>query len=111
MTEPVEKNPTGMPPVDLPASLEPIYCNITRLSHTPTEIILDFCRFLPAETHLKVLSRVVMSPMTAKLLMRALADNLVKYEAAFGEIKFPGDSRLADDLFKGIHPPTPPETK
>jgi len=106
MTEPVEKTPTG-----LPESLEPVYCNITRLSHTPTEIILDFCRFLPAETHVKVLSRVVMSPITVKLLMRALADNLAKYEAAFGEIKFPGDSRLADDLFKGIHPPTPPETK
>jgi hypothetical protein len=52
-----------------------------------------------------------MSPVGAKLLHRALGENLARYEANFGEIRMPGDSRLADDLFKGIHPPKPPETQ
>jgi hypothetical protein len=49
-----------------------------------------------------------MSPLGAKLLYRALAENLARYEAAFGEIKVPGESTLADHLF---HPPAPPEKK
>jgi hypothetical protein len=47
-----------------------------------------------------------MSPLGAKLLQRALAENLSRYETAFGEIKIPGENSLADSLF---HPPTPPK--
>ena len=47
-----------------------------------------------------------MSPLGAKLLQRALAENLARYEAAFGEIKVPGQNSLADFLFK---PPAPPK--
>ena len=57
-----------------------------------------------ALTH--VSSRIVMSPLGAKLLYRALAENLAKYEAAFGEIKVPGSGSLAEHLFR---PPNPPE--
>jgi hypothetical protein len=39
-----------------------------------------------------------MTPLHAKLLLRALADNLAKYEAQFGEIQVP--TGLADQLFK-----------
>jgi hypothetical protein len=45
-----------------------------------------------------------MSPLGAKLLQRALAENLSRYEAAFGEIKIPGENSLADFLFR---PPAP----
>jgi hypothetical protein len=47
-----------------------------------------------------------MSPLGAKLLQRALAENLSKYEAAYGEIKIPGENSLADFLFR---PPTAPK--
>jgi hypothetical protein len=47
-----------------------------------------------------------MSPLGAKLLQRALAENLSRYEAAFGEIKVPGEGSLADFLFR---PPAPPK--
>jgi hypothetical protein len=48
-----------------------------------------------------------MSPLGAKLLHRALTENLARYEAAFGEIKIPGESgTLADFLFR---PPAPPD--
>jgi len=111
MTNSSPHNPANIPPLDLPEGLEPIYSNITRISHTPSEIVLDFSRYLPAESGLKVLSRIILSPVGAKLLYRALAENVSRYETAYGEIHLPGESHLADDLFKGIHPPKPPEEK
>ncbi len=109
MTEQTTRNPASIPPLDLPEDLQPVYSNVTRISHTPSEIILDFTRILPAETRLKVLSRIVMSPVAAKLLHRALTENIARYENTFGEIRTPGESPLANDLFKGVHPPKPPE--
>ncbi len=53
----------------------------------------------------EVISRVLMSPLGAKLFLRALAENLSRYEAAFGEVHVPGDSNLASDLFRGVQPP------
>lgn len=100
--------PNNQPSMELPEDLEPIFSNIVRISHTPTEVVLDFTRFLPGQARMKVLSRLVMSPLAAKLLLRALAENVSRYEAAFGEIRVPVDSSLASDLFRRIHPPEPP---
>jgi hypothetical protein len=50
----------------------------------------------------RVYARIVMTPMNAKLLLRALGDNLGRYEAQYGEIALP--SGLAEQLFK---PPKP----
>ena len=107
MTNQVPQNPASIPPIDMPEGLEPVYSNVTRISHTPSEMVLDFTRLLPADTRFKVLARVIMSPLGAKLLYRALGENIARYEAAFGEIRTPGDSSLASDLFKGVHPPKP----
>ncbi len=50
-----------------------------------------------------------MSPVGAKLFLRAFAENLARYEASFGEIQIPqGDPGLAGDLFRRIHPTEPP---
>jgi len=54
---------------------------------------------------------MLLSPVGAKLLLRALAENIARYEAAFGEIRLPGDSGLAGDLFRQVHPPEPPKTE
>jgi hypothetical protein len=55
-----------------------------------------------------VQSRILMSPVSAKLFYRALAENLSRYEAAFGEINIPGGVSLADTLFR---PPDRPQPK
>ena len=105
------KNPApGLPPMEVPEGLEPVYSNLARISHTPSELVVDFSRFLPGQDRLKVLMRVVLSPVGAKLLLRALAENIGRYEATFGEINLPGDPGLANDLFKQVHPPEPPKT-
>jgi len=111
MTNQPPQNPASIPPIDLPEGLEPLYSNITRISHTPSEMVLDFSRLLPSENRFRVLSRIIMSPVGIKLLYRALGESIARFEAAFGEIHVPGDSPLANDLFKGVHPSKPPETK
>jgi len=97
--------------MELPDDLEPVYSNLARISHTPSELAVDFARILPGQRKIPVLVRVLLSPVGAKLLLRALTENIARYEAAFGEIRLPGDSGLANDLFKTVHPPEPPKTE
>jgi hypothetical protein len=109
-TEP--QNPvSNLPPMEMPENLEPVYSNLARISHTPSELVVDFSRMLPAQTSFRVLARILMSPVGAKLLHRALGENLARYEASFGEIRVPGDNGLAGDLFRQVHPPKPPESE
>jgi hypothetical protein len=85
-----------------------VYANVVRIAHSPSEMVFDFGRLLPGERDAFVKARVLMSPLSAKLLERALADNLSKFEATFGEIKVPVGKSLADDLFHSLQPPEPP---
>jgi hypothetical protein len=94
------------PSLEVPADLKTDYANVVRIAHSPSELVFDFAHLLPGVTPARVCTRVVMSPLGAKLLQRALAENLARYEAAFGEIKIPGENSLADFLFK---PPAPPK--
>lgn len=106
MTNPSPR-PSGpqLPPLEVPADLEVEYVNLVRIAHSPSELVFDFAHLLPGSSPARVRSRIVMSPLGAKLFYRALAENLAKYEAAFGEINIPGDSTLADHLFR----PSPPD--
>ncbi len=102
------KNPRPKPSfnVEVPANLEPIYANFALISHSPSEIILDLGQMMPNQPKVRVKARVVMTPLNAKLLLRALQDNLAKYEAAFGEVVIPGQGdRLAQEFFGGVRPP------
>lgn len=94
-------------PFEIPANLEIEYVNLVRIAHSPSEIILDMARLLPAMPAARVSSRIVLSPLGAKLLYRALGENLAKYEASFGEIRLPGEASLADDLFRHFPPADP----
>jgi len=106
MTAPSQ--PAG-PKIIVPEGMEPAYANLARISHSPADIVIDFALILPGETSANIRSRVVMSPLSAKLLLRALTENLARYEAAFGEITTPSSSSLAENLFRPPHPPEPPK--
>ena len=75
--------------IELPMDLEAIYANLALITHSPSEIVLDFARMLPNIPKAKVHARIIMTPMNAKLLHRALGENLAKFEEQFGEIKTP----------------------
>lgn len=96
--------------IEVPPDLEATYANFAMITHSPSEIVIDFARVLPNTPKSKVYARIVTTPMHAKLLLRALKDNLEKYEAQFGEIDLPsGGGRLAQQFFGGVRPTGPVE--
>ncbi|MDX1616588.1 MAG: DUF3467 domain-containing protein [Candidatus Promineifilaceae bacterium] len=86
--------------IELPKDLEAVYANVAFISHTPAEMVLDFAQVLPRSPKGAVVSRVIMSPMHAKMLLAALRQNLSKYENQYGEINVPRQPSLADQLFR-----------
>lgn len=86
--EPSEMRPMQLN-VELPGDLESIYANLALITHSASEIVIDFARMMPNVPKAKIYARIVMTPMNAKLLLKALSDNLSKFEEKFGEIKTP----------------------
>ncbi len=70
---------------------EGIYANLAIITHSPAEFVVDFTRVLPGLPKTKVHARIIMTPQHAKLLQRALEDNIDKFEKRFGEIKIQGE--------------------
>jgi len=108
--KPKKSTPKKLPPMIIPEDIEAIYINLVRIAHSPSELVFDFAHLLPGARPAKVRTRIVMSPLGAKLLHLALSENIKRYEAAFGEIQVPQSKSLADFLFRPS-PPTeePPE--
>jgi hypothetical protein len=75
--------------VELPGDLEAVYSNFALITHSPSELIVDFARILPQSPKAKVYARVIMTPMNAKLLLNALNENIANFEKQYGEIKTP----------------------
>ncbi len=66
---------------------EGIYSNLAVITHSNTEFVLDFVRVMPGVPKARVKSRIVLTPEHAKRFMRALEDNVEKFEALNGRIK------------------------
>lgn len=66
------------------ADLKGVYSNIMQIMHTQEEFVLDF--FHVAGSVGVLSSRVVMSPGHLKRMVKALEENMKKYEAAFGQV-------------------------
>jgi hypothetical protein len=64
-----------------------VYSNLAVITHSPTEFVCDFIQVMPGMPKGKVRSRVIMTPENAKRFMRALNDNIQKYEQNFGMIE------------------------
>lgn len=74
---------------------EGIYTNLAMITHSNAEFIVDFIKMMPGIPKAKVKSRVILTPQHAKRLLKALQDNISKYEAIHGPIK---DSSPGDNL-------------
>jgi hypothetical protein len=86
--------------IDIPKELKAVYANVAFISHTPAEVVLDFAQVLPRMPRGSVQARIIMSPMHAKMLQQALAQNIANYERQFGEIRLPQQMNLADQFFR-----------
>lgn len=65
--------------------LRGVYANNMAVAHTKEEFILDFINIFPPTGIVN--ARIVISPGHMKRIIRALNDNVLRYESKFGEIK------------------------
>ncbi len=63
------------------------YANLAIITHSHAEFVMDFVNVMPGTPKSKVKSRIIFTPMHAKRFMRALQENIDRYEAANGNIK------------------------
>jgi hypothetical protein len=63
------------------------YANLAIITHSHAEFVLDFVNVMPGTPKSKVKSRIILTPQHAKRLMKALSDNIQKFEAVNGTIK------------------------
>ena len=79
------------------------YANFVVVTHSPAEFVLDFTRILPGVPKAKVHSRIIMAPPHAKTFLKALNDNVSKFESKHGEIKLPSNEGGFSPF--GVNPP------
>src|SRR5215831_1843127 len=93
-----EKKPPGMPPSATPTGpqiqiqldewiAQGVYSNLVLINHTENEFVLDFAFLAPGTPAAKVRARVLSAPRHTKRLLRALQQNVARYEERFGEIE------------------------
>jgi hypothetical protein len=66
---------------------EGTYANLAIITHSHAEFVIDFVNVMPGTPKSKVKSRIILTPQHAKRLMRAITENIGKYEAVNGPIK------------------------
>ena len=68
---------------------EGTYSNLAMITHSNAEFIVDFINMMPGVPKAKVKSRIILTPQHAKRLLKAMQDNINKFEAINGPIKDP----------------------
>lgn len=63
------------------------YANLAIITHSHAEFVVDFVNVMPGTPKSKVKSRIILTPTHAKRFMKALAENVKKFEAANGPIQ------------------------
>jgi Protein of unknown function (DUF3467) len=90
--------------LELPKDPSASYSNTVMIAHTPNEVIFDFIQIMPNDNRARVQKRIVMTPTHAKMFLKALEDNMQKFEEKHGEVELPQRPSLADQLFGAIKP-------
>ena len=63
------------------------YANLAIITHSHAEFVIDFVNVMPGTPKSKVKSRIILTPQHAKRFMKALTDNVQRFEAANGKIQ------------------------
>ena len=66
---------------------EGTYANLAIITHSHAEFVIDFVNVMPGTPKSKVKSRIILTPQHAKRFMKAINENIQKYEAVNGSIK------------------------
>ena len=68
------------------------YANMMQVTHTPEEFVLDFMSAFPPAGEL--VARLIVSPRHMKRIVRAMQDNMSRYEQANGSIQEASEPKL-----------------
>ncbi len=63
------------------------YANLAIITHSHAEFVIDFVNVMPGTPKSKVKSRLIMTPQHAKRFMKAIAENISRFEDAHGHIQ------------------------
>ncbi len=63
------------------------YANLAIITHSHAEFVIDFVNVMPGTPKSKVKSRIILTPTHAKRFMKAMIENVKKFEAANGPIQ------------------------
>jgi len=63
------------------------YANLAIITHSHAEFVIDFVNVMPGTPKSKVKSRIVLTPFHAKRFMKAMIENVKKFETANGTIQ------------------------
>lgn len=66
---------------------EGVYSNLAIINHSVSEFVVDFVSIMPGTPKAKVKSRIVLTPQHAKKFLKALNENVQRFENAHGTIK------------------------
>lgn len=86
MTDPA-KPPFGLNIEITEEIAEGSYANLAIVTHSDAEFVIDFVNVMPNTPKSKVKARIIFTPQHAKRFMKALAENLQRYEESNGEIR------------------------
>jgi hypothetical protein len=88
MENPTEQNQINIEITDEIA--EGNYINLAIITHSQAEFVYDFVNVMPSTPKSKVKSRIIMTPFHAKRFMKAMVENVQKFEAVNGTIQDSG---------------------
>jgi hypothetical protein len=63
------------------------YANLAIITHSHAEFVIDFVNVMPGTPKSKVKSRIILTPQHAKRFMKALTENVARFEAGNGKIQ------------------------
>lgn len=88
MSDQNQNQPQGQINIELDEkTAEGIYSNLAIINHSASEFVVDYVCIMPGTPKAKVKSRIILTPQHAKRLLKALGENIHRFEMANGEIK------------------------
>jgi len=63
------------------------YANLAIITHSHAEFVIDFVNVMPGTPKSKVKSRIILTPQHAKRFMKALTENITRFESINGRIQ------------------------
>jgi uncharacterized protein (DUF1778 family) len=69
------------------ATAQGTYSNLAIINHSVSEFVVDFINIMPGAPKAKVKSRIILTPQHAKRFVKALNENVSRFEDSHGEIK------------------------